>query len=428
MSEYSTIHVPSYLNKALKQNNMIVKKENLELTSLSGSEGYGSKGKRDIELSITKANELDANSLQLRGVFAYQGVAAGKCHLQGYGVYSCVSQIRISYAGQNILLIDSRAGLLATFRRTCLDSLSASKLKDYGCLYDKQLSVGVAYDFVLDLSQYGSELQEFLKTGSLANLDVHITLEPEVKKVFYTKGDDTTDKMVTGYTLSNLHLCADFMTFQPEASKALARRIEGPNGIRIVTQSYVTTTQQLVTGATSHALVSNFRNRNLVSVFYLPVLTAITLAGTNATGIPVADRLGQLQWVEHTNGIPTNFKVDLNGGGFVNENGPRGTSHKWTHFNGLLKALRKNPEDMQLAHALADGYDGDTYQIMGASFVRGNDNLVEIINSGENSIEGGGQVNASFDTVAAQPNITVVAVGVVTSVLELKNGQAMLQR
>jgi hypothetical protein len=93
------------------------------------------------------------------------------------------------------------------------------------------------------------------------------------------------------------------------------------------------------------------------------------------------------------------------------------------HFMGVYKACRTTSSDHAVASDLANKYLTNDLQITGASFVRGNDNLVRVYNSGANGYINRGLLETSFDTDAAQNGKSILTIGVVTSTVTVQNGQ-----
>ncbi|MCP4051457.1 MAG: hypothetical protein GY739_00085 [Mesoflavibacter sp.] len=93
------------------------------------------------------------------------------------------------------------------------------------------------------------------------------------------------------------------------------------------------------------------------------------------------------------------------------------------HLTGVLKACRETPADTNVGYKVCQGYKNNTYQVLGASFVRGNDNLVAITNSGANGYATRGILETEFATGDGQTNKTLLTVGVITTSVKVENGQ-----
>lgn len=110
-----SVHTPSFLKTSVKENNMILAKENREMTALSGSSGYGS-AKPDFECEVRSSDILDGSSLQLRGLIQAQGTYTKAVNFNG-SAYSLVDQITIEYNGQPVLNLTQDADYIAQMNR-----------------------------------------------------------------------------------------------------------------------------------------------------------------------------------------------------------------------------------------------------------------------------------------------------------------------
>ena len=415
-----TTHTPSFLKTSVKENNMIVAKENREMTALSGSSGYGS-AKPDFECEIRSADILDGSSLQLRGVVQSQGDYTKTVHFNG-SAYSLIDQITIEYNGQPILNLTQDADYIAYMNRLLHSSYTQFANDDVLSIAEKDVHA-TAQSFVLDLSKYGSALKYFLATSPVASIKVRIHFQKDLARLFNGAKDD--GKNVTGYVLNNLRLCGDFMTFQADAQSALIKRLQSPSGMKMVCHSFIPERTQMLPGATNHRIQGSFQYRNLVSVFYLPVPTSILAANKNS-GISTTDIVTQIQFVKQN--YPQEMRVRMNGMNYVNQNGTSGCSQKMEHLTGVMKAAMRTPEESNTAFQLCQEYSADEYQVTGASFVRGNDNLVHITNSGVNGFASRGILETEFKTADAQTNTTLLTVGVVSTVVSIENAQVSVLR
>ena len=400
---------------------MIVAKENREMTALSGSSGYGS-AKPDFECEIRSADILDGSSLQLRGVVQTQGTYTKGVYFNG-SAYSLIDQITIEMNGQPILNLNQDADYIVYMNR--LLHSSSTQMANDDVLSIAGVDVHAApQSFVLDLSKYGSALKYFLATSPVASLKVRIHFQKDLARLFNGTAD-AAGKDVTGFELNNLRLCADFMTFQADAQAALIKRLQSPSGMKMVCHSFIPERTQFLPGSTNHRIQGSFQYRNLVSVFYLPVPTSILAASKN-NGISKADIITQIQFVNQN--YPQEMRIRMNGMNYVNQNGTTGCSQKMEHLTGVMKAALRTPEESNTAFQLCQEYLTNSYQLTGASFVRGNDNLVHITNSGINGFSSRGILETEFRTADAQANKTLLTIGVVSTVVSVENGQVSVLR
>lgn len=399
---------------------MVLSKENREITALSGQAGFGS-AKPDFECDIRSADVLDGSSLQLRGTVQATGSYTKSVYFNG-SAYSMIDQITIEYNGQPVLNLTSDADYVAQMNRVLHSSYTQFENDDVLALASKDVKQA-PLSFVLDLSKYGSALKYFLITSPVASLKVRIHFQTDLARVFYANGGADGANVVSGYTLNNLRLCGDFMKFESSAQSALIKRLQSPTGMKMVCHSFIPQRNQLIPTALNHRIQGSYQYRNLVSAFYLPVPTTIT---TKVAGIAENDIISIIRYNESN--YPLNMRVRLSGMNYVNQNGTSGCSQKMEHLTGVMKSALRTPEENNTARELFDGYLADSYQITGVSFVRGNDNLVAITNSGANGFASRGILETEFDTASAQANITLLTIGVVSTVVSVENGQVSVLR
>jgi len=413
-------HMPSFLNKSVTENNMILSKENRQMTALSGSSGFGNQ-KPDFEVDIRSADLLDGSSLQLRGEIQTIGDYAANCNFCSSG-YSMVDQISIELNGQNYLILNGDADVVAHLNRTLHSS--NTQFENDNVLALEGVNLTTKQSFCLDLSKYGSSLQQFIATAPVASLKIRIRFQTNLRRLFHgTDGGAGND--VDGYTISNLHLCADFMTTDAGVKNALIKRMQNDKGVHMSTHSFIPQRTELRQGATNHVLQNSFQYRNVVSMFYVPIVTSIADADT-WNNISKTDIISN---VSYTGGqLPTRMLVRMSGSNYVNQNSQVGCSTKAEHLTSMLKASMRTPEESNIGYNLCQGYKDNSYQTTGVSFVRGNDNLVDITNSGVNGYFSRGVLETSFDTSVAQVNKTMLAIGVITTVVSIENGQVKIIR
>lgn len=422
-------HTPSMLKNSVKENNIITKKENRTFTALSGIDGYG-KSKPEFQASIQTAQVTDGSSLQLRGDILLESDDAANydqnVFFNGSG-YSLPEQVVLDVNGQQVLQLNSDGSYVANFDRVTKEGFDEKKIQDFMSLANfniKPTTAGDTHNFTLDLSKFGSALNYFLITGQVSKITVKIRFQTNLAELF--NGTAPTASKITGYKLNNLQLSADVMTFQPTIYKKMVDRMESSSGLMMATHSYVPARLNLLPGATTHNIQSSLQYRNVVSVFYIPVPTSVT---PNAANISDTDIVAEATYDGGV--LPIKQRIKFAGLTAVNQNGEDGCTAVTDHLTGVLKAVKKTPDSTHIGSALLDKYsnaEGNKYQVTGASFVRGNDNLVEIKNSGQNGFVTRGIVINSFSTSQAQTNKTLLQIGVVTSVLEIANGQVQLHR
>ena len=416
-----TSHTPSFLKTAVKENNMILAKENRQMTALSGSAGFGS-AKPDFECDVREADVLDGSSLQLRGDVQATGDYDGDCLFNG-SAYSLIDQITIEYNGQPVLQLNSDADHIAHMNRVLHSSSTQFANDDVFALAG--VNIMEKNSFVLDLAKYGSALKYFLVTAPVASLKVRIHFQTNLPRVFH--GANSDGKSVTGYTINNLRLCGDFMNLESEAKAVLVKKLQSPSGMKMAVHSFIPQRNQLLAGATNHIIQGSYQYRNIVSTYYLPVPTSITGLMTNS-GISTTDIIANVNYETALTSYPQKLLIRMNGSNYVNQNGTVGESDKMTHLTGVLKAAVRTPEENNIGSELCKQYKANTYQITGASFVRGNDNLVAITNSGVNGYFSRGVLETSFETATAPVNKTLLTIGVVTTVVSVENGQVSVLR
>lgn len=414
MESSALSHTPAMLKTATKENNMILSKENRASVALSGRDGFGS-SKDELEVDIQSAQVLDGSSLQLRGTFTAENKDGYSKTLKFNGsAYSLVEQITIEYNGQAIVNLNQDADYIANMNRKLYEGRDESNIQDFMSLKDVDVKTG-SHSFCLDLSKYGSKLNYFIATGSIAKLKVRIRFQRDLARLLHGAVDGT--KKITGYELKGVEIAGDFMTFQPDAYKAMIKQMESPSGVKMSTHRFIPQRSQLIPQQTNHIVQGTYQYRNVVSIFYLPVKTSIT---ANASGISDTDVIDILKYEGGV--FPKNQRVRFSGLNYVNQNGSSGETNVPDHLTGVLKAVKEYPDTNDVGFTLVQDYK-DNYQITGASFVRGNDNLVSITNSGQSGFSARGLLENEFETEEKQPATTLLQVGVITSVLSVASGQ-----
>lgn len=416
------IHTPSFLKTAVKENNMVLSKENREITALSGQSGFGS-AKPDFECEIRSADVLDGSSLQLRGLLEVQGTYTENLKLNG-SAYSLIDQITIEYNGQPILNITQDADYIAHMNRVLHSSVTQFNNDDVFALASVNVNTADALSFVLDLSKYGSSLKYFLVTSPVASMKVRIHFQKDLARLFNGPADDA-GKNVTGYVINNLRLCGDFVTMQSSAQSSLIKHLQTSAGIKMVTHSFVPERTQFLPGATNHRMQGSFQYRNLISAYYLPVPTSIQAADKN-NGVNKTDIIRNVTFVNSE--YPQEMRVRMSGSNFVNQNSTSGCTNKMEHLTSVMKAAMRTPVENNIGSQLCEQYSANSYQVTGVSFVRGNDNLVDITNSGANGFASRGLLETEFRTASAQANKTLLTIGVITTTISVENGQVSVLR
>ena len=412
-------HAPKFLQESVKESNSILSKTNIELTALSGSSGYGN-AKPDMEVEIRSAQSLDGSSLQLRGEIQVEGPKDaeydGVLNFNG-SAYSLIPQITIEYNGNPYLMLTQDADYVASLHRKTHSSNTEYENDDVLSLANVNINPATgSHSFVLDLAKYGSVLNYYLATSPVASLKIRIHFQKNLARLFH--GAESAGKSVSGYKLNNVRLCGDFMSLSSNAEQILLKQLQSAKGLHMLTHSYIPSRNTLLDSAGNHRIQGSYQYRNLVSVFYLPVPTSIT---PNASGISTNDVIDILQFQNEK--YPKEFRVRMAGMEYVNQNGPSGCSQKMEHLTGVLKACRETPADTNVGYEICQGYKDETYQVLGASFVRGNDNLVAITNSGANGYATRGILETEFATGDGQTNKTLLTVGVITTSVKVENGQ-----
>ena len=417
-----TDHAPPFLHASAKESNLILSKNNVELTALSGSSGYGST-KPDMEVEIRSSQVLDGSSLQLRGEIEVQGAYDKSLYFNG-SAYSLIDQITIEYNGNAYLMLTQDADFIADLHRKIHSSATEFENDSVLSLANYNIATG-SHSFVIDLEKYGSVLNYFLPTSPVASMKIRIHFQKNLARLF--NGAESAGKAVSGYVLNNVRVCGDFMALTSNTEKTLIKNLQTPVGITMLTHSYVPSRNSFIQGSTNHRIQGSYQYRNLVNVFYLPVPTSIT---ANESGISTNDLMDDLTFKSSGADAeyPEEFRVRMAGMEYVNQNGTTGCSQKMEHLSGVLKACRETPSDKAVGYEICQGYKNNTYQVLGASFVRGNDNLVLISNSGMNGFASRGILETEFKTQVAQDGLTLLTVGVVTSTVKIENGQVSVMR
>jgi len=415
-------HKPNYLRNAVKENNIIQSTENRELTALSGSAGYGN-AKPDFEVEIKSADVCDGSSLQLRGKLKVQGTINKPVKLCG-SIASAVEQIVLDINGQSVLMLNQDGDYINYLHRALHSSFTQFSNDDVMTLAGVDLDVDEEHSFVIDLTKFGSALEYYLLTSPVITMKLKIRFQSDVARLFYNT-DETATGAVSGYVLDNVRLTANFSNFHTDAKNAMIKRYQSPTGVKMVTHSYVPQRNQLVPLGTNHRIQGSYQYRNLVSTYYLPVPTSI-LAADKRNGVSKTDIVAN---VNFTGGqLPKNMRVRMDGMNFVNQNGNSGCTNKMEHLTGILKSAMRTPEESDIGYNICQGYKSGSYQPTGVSFVRGNDNLKDITNSGVNGFFSRGALETEFETSEAQTNKTLLTVGVVTTTVSIENGQVQVIR
>jgi len=407
-------YIPPGLNHAVKENNMILDKFNLEVTAVSGRDGFGT-SKDSFECDVNSSAVMEYNTAQLRGTLSLQGDYTGPVKFCS-SAYSLLESGRSEYNAQPLVDLTRDAGFVVAGMRSIKEGDDEKRIQDLISLADVEMTVGNTYDFCIDFKKLGSELDYFIPTGSVASLKFKIRLQTELQKLFYGPVDGT--KTISGYTINNLRLTADFCNFAAQPYKDLIKKMESPTGLKMMCHTYRAQTQSLITGALTHKLQGSFQNRNLVSTYFIPINTTVA---KNAAGISTTDSIALQTFVGKE--YPKNLRVTMGNNHYVNQNSFAGCSGKMEHFMGVYKACRTTSSDHAVASDLANKYLTNDLQITGASFVRGNDNLVRVYNSGANGYINRGLLETSFDTDGAQNGKSILTIGVVTSTVTVQNGQ-----
>ena len=408
-------HVPKYLNTAVKENNMIVSTTNEEMTALSGRNGFGT-DKAEFEVEINKADILDGSSLQLKGKILVEGDINKEVFFNSNG-YSLPEQLSIDINGQNVLLLNQDCDHVSKLDRTLHSSFTQYSNTDVMALAGQDLTT--ERSFVLDLSKYGSALKYFIVTSPVLTMKVKIRFQQNLAKLFHVGDVVGVTGSVTKYTLNDLRLTADFSNFKAEAKESQIKKYQSPTGIKMTTHSYIPQRAQLFP-TTNHRIQGSFQYRNLVSAYYVPVLTTIG-ADDKEGGISRTDIVSNVGF--EGGALPKNMRVRMDGSNYVNQNGTAGVSNKMEHLTGALKSALRTPEEDNVGYHLCEGYRDGTYQPTGVSFVRGNDNYKEITNSGVNGFFSRGALMTEFDTDANQTNRSLLTIGVITTTVSIENGQ-----
>lgn len=404
-------HTPAMLKMATKENNIILSKENRSAVALSGTSGFGS-NKTELQVDLASSQVIDGTSLQLRGSLQVAGDYTNALRFNG-DAYSLISQISIDYNGQSILNLTQDADYVANLNRTLHEGANEARVQDFMALKDVSLNNNGPHDFCLDLSKYGSKLSYYLITGSVGKLKIRISFQRDLARLFH--GAEQTGTSVTGYSIDNCEVCADYLSFDSKVYDGMVKTMRGPSGIQMPTHTFIVQRNEMLPGNTNHNIQGSFQYRNVVSVYYMPVETSIT---ANASGISNTDIIGNLTYAG--NKFPTDQRIRFSGLNYVNQNGNLGESTPSQHLTGILKSVRTYPDSNDVAYKLVDKYR-NSYQVTGASFVRG-DNLVSITNSGVIGFTARGILENSFTTSQSQTGKSLIQIGVVTSVVNFVNG------
>jgi len=415
-----TTHTPSFLASAVKENNMILSKENREIVALSGRDGFGS-NKPTFEADIESADVLDFTSLQLRGLFNVLGDYSGALKLKA-SAYSLIEQIDIEINGQPVLELHQDSPHVAQLNRNFSESVDEYDIDALQALEGVALQDRAARSFSLDLSRYGSKLEYYMITGSVSKLKIRIRFQSQTEQMLFGAVTDPVTA-VSGYVLNDLRLTADFMTFQADAYQAIIKRMRSPRGIKMACHTFVPSRNALQPTALTHRVQGSYQYRNVISVFYLPVATTVT---RNSANISTVDDVSNLKYV--AGNYPLRQRIRYAGGDYVNQNASGGCSNKMEHYSGVLKSSLVTPNQRTTAHGLTKKYSTDDYQVTAGNWLRGNDNFVSITNSGINGFASRGILEVEFDTANAQPGITLLTVAMITLVVEASDGQIRVMK
>ena len=419
--ETATIeHHPSFLKMAVKESNMILSRTNRDFTITSGPSGYGT-AKSELECEISSKDLIDYSTLQLRGRIKVLGddVKPMFCG----SAYSLLKNLNIECNGTNINNINQDAGHVAQAFRTLKSTLSEYENDAVLALEDVEINNTDAgsLSFAINLNKYQGALKYFFLTAPVCTLKIRIGFETDLAKVFYKPVSDPVSALaITGYQVDDCRINSDVIKPSPEAFEHLLNNLRSESGVTMFSHN-VAPRREVLTNTLNHSIRNVFQYRNLVSMYYLPVPTSIPAASKHQGGINKVDIIGVAQYAGGA--FPKDFRVSMGGSGYVNQNAEKGCNNKMDFLSGTLKALKSNPDDGGEGYYVCQGYKNNSYQIIGVSFVRGNEDEVIMAKSGINSFLSRGNLETDFACAALQPNTSLLCLGVYTNTVEFKKGQ-----
>lgn len=400
-----------------KSNNTVMFKKNDVFRSIGGSTFGPNKNSVDIEV---KTSALSVpKTILITGEIAQSGTNPEDVVLNGEGAPSLFDQLYVSLNGQDLVRIPQNAGHVATLNNSLYNSVEEDKFAKVLALKGKTLTAGTKYPFQIKLSTFGLDLEEFIPTSQSA-IQVRIVLAP-VEKVFH--GVDSGAGQATSYELTDVKLTGDFYRLTQSATDLVQKTLNGAQGASYVSQVYVQNTSNLNAGQDQNLLIPMLY-RNIVSTFFLPI--DLTIGVEANSRIPTTDPIGLLSYkAPVSNNIATDLRVNFVGGEYMNQNGNEAEKTKSEHFQALLKCARYSSDSKSYASVLADKYvasEPGTYQIMGTSFLKDEENDVHIVDNGTNGYNSNGNLNVQFRLETNPSTKQLLTIAKITSQLRIQNG------
>lgn len=393
VSALSEIHVPDALKVARQKfSDMVAGKKNIQVTAISGSVfNNGDVFEAQVQNSLPGL----LSSLRLMGKIEQLGTYTNALRLQD-GMRSVISQVQIAYNTRSLVNINNDAQIVAIVDHNSNESQEERVYENELQLVSTDLpAVGTSVDFALPLKYWGLREDYLLPTGNGNKLSVRITLENDLKKVFF--GTQDAGNAVTGYRLSGLYLTGDFYQLRPEALATVNKGLRSSSGISYPMFSYDVVSQSLPQATTQNLLVSE-QYRNVVSNYFVPYPEI----GTNTSGIPTANPMVGLKWTAQ-NDYPEKMTVEFSGDEPRNLNGSVGQSGKAQALLSVLNASKKNLQDNSSGYGWSQAYANAGYGVVATSFLKSHEQDAAIVNSGSDALKSNGQLTSRFTLANAPP-------------------------
>jgi len=407
------VHQPKYGSHINSKNLSIVKRYNKSFNALGGST-FGS-GNPDMVTIIQDFDLKEGSSTKLTADFKLNTSAGytGGVKFSGGG-FATLRALKINFNGQYFCDQNGHVANVVQLVRNLYQGQAEYEQTKLSSLEDQNLVTvaGQTLQLELDLGLAGSELHKFLMTGGgVGKLEISIQFETRLERVFW--GAEDAGETVNGYTLTNCKISSDMITYDAKVQEQYHNTYKSKTGIEFPTFAYSATPLQLQAAATHHIMQPQIQARNLTNTWILPIPTS---PDKNNSGISTVDIVANSTYTNKN--YPKNFKLKLNGV-YVNPRSTDGASGKAVLYNGALKTAFKNPDEREVAWNLTQKFKTDDYQVLAASFLRGNELSPFIINNGMSTFQSNNQLDLEFDTEAVETTKSVLVINQYTAILSI---------
>ena len=381
------------VRKSQKQNDMVVKKvyRNVELVggSTYNQGAFLSGTIQSSQPHVLSSISLVAN-LKLAG---YTGTDV-KFLSSACDLFSTVS---VDFNGYKMVDIPSKAGLVAYVNRNCNRSQERFESDKIQLLSDVDLSGNGTYPIQIPLSVFGLDCTYLLPTGSNGKQKVEINLNSKINEIFSSANPGSASTL--SYSLENASLLVEYYELSVGASSILRNSVNSANGLSYPLFSYWVTDAPLDQSTTQTKTVSeNFQN--ITANYLLPMNGGYGATVANGNTCATDGYKELIKW--NTAGeIPSQFK-----GGFIgmesrNLGSSTGQSGRPLALQSLINCSKKNMTDMISGYGWARDYTSSSnFGAIGLSFMRADEKLPELLQSGTNGqlSNGSMQVEINLDT------------------------------